>query len=235
MSESNPPPANPVFVVGVFRSGTSLLYSLLNQHPQIALMYECDVWDFPGAASRQRFAGNWLERQEFYNQALSRHRLIFGGRLNGLENIQAPDDLYRCHRDAKDALLCGEKAPGYATRLAQLSRQYPGAWFILIWRDPVEVYRSILKAGQTTPFFRRPGMLHRLIFHQEKIEGFWLTEWFKEKTPLQKFLFANKVQKLLSTELKTHIQGRFPLQKYPEAIEFYKKNRSDGKVLLTPA
>ena len=169
MSESNPPPANPVFVVGVFRSGTSLLYSLLNQHPQIALMYECDVWDFPGAASRQRFAGNWLERQEFYNQALSRHRLIFGGRLNGLENIQAPDDLYRCHRDAKDALLCGEKAPGYATRLAQLSRQYPGAWFILIWRDPVEVYRSILKAGQTTPFFRRPGMLHRLIFHQEKM------------------------------------------------------------------
>jgi len=31
---------NPVFVVGVFRSGTSLLYSLLNQHPEIGLMYE---------------------------------------------------------------------------------------------------------------------------------------------------------------------------------------------------
>jgi hypothetical protein len=39
--------ANPVFVVGVFRSGTSLLYDLLNQHPQAALMYECNVWDFP--------------------------------------------------------------------------------------------------------------------------------------------------------------------------------------------
>lgn len=160
---------NPVFVVGVFRSGTSLLYSLLNQHPQIALMYECDAWDFPGAGGRRRFAGNWLERQEFYNQALSRHRLIFAGKLNGLENIRTPDDLYRCHREAKDALLGGEKSPVYATRLAQLFRQHPQGLFILIWRDPVEVYRSILRAGQKTPFFRRPGMLHRLIFHQEKM------------------------------------------------------------------
>lgn len=163
----NQPPANPVFVVGVFRSGTSLLYSLLNQHPQIALMYECDVWDFPGVAGRRRFAGNWLARQEFYNQALSRHRLIFGDRLKGLEEIRTPADLYHCHRQAKQALLGGEKSPVYATRLAQLLRKYPHASFILIWRDPVEVYRSILKAGQTTAFFRRPGMLHRLIFHQE--------------------------------------------------------------------
>lgn len=158
-----------MFVVGVFRSGTSLLYSLLNQHPQVALMYECDVWDFPGAAGRQRFSGKWLERQEFYNQALSRHRLIFGGKLNGLENIQTPDDLYRCHGDSKDARLWGEKSPVYATRLAQLARQYPNGSFILIWRDPVEVYRSILRAGEKISFFRRPGMLHRLIFHQEKM------------------------------------------------------------------
>jgi hypothetical protein len=43
------PCSNPVFVVGVFRSGTSLLYALLNQHPRVALMYECDVWNFPEA------------------------------------------------------------------------------------------------------------------------------------------------------------------------------------------
>ena len=33
----------PVFVVGMWRSGTSLLYALLNQHPQIGLMYESDM------------------------------------------------------------------------------------------------------------------------------------------------------------------------------------------------
>ena len=169
MSEINGQPSNPVFVVGVFRSGTSLLYALLNQHPQIALMYECDVWDFPGLGGRQRFSGDWLERQEFYNQALSRHRLIFGGKLRGLENIRTPDDLYRCHGNSKDARLWGEKSPVYAARLAQLARQYPQGSFILIWRDPVEVYRSILAAGKKTQFFRRPGMLHRLIYHQEKM------------------------------------------------------------------
>ena len=169
MTKPKQQPPNSVFVVGVFRSGTSLLYSLINQHPQVALMYECDVWDFPGAVGQRRFSGNWLERQEFYNQALSRHRLIFGGRLNGLEDIQTPEDLYRCHGNCKDALLWGEKSPVYATRLAQLGRQYPNGSFILIWRDPVEVYRSILRAGKKTAFFRRTGMLHRLIFHQEKM------------------------------------------------------------------
>jgi hypothetical protein len=162
-------PPNPVFVVGVFRSGTSLLSSLLNQHPQIALMYECDVWDFPSLAGRQRFSGDWLERQEFYNQSLSRHRLIFGGKISGLENIRTPDDLYRCHGSSKDARLWGEKSPVYAVRLAQLARQYPHGSFILIWRDPLEVYRSILVAGKETPFFRRPGILHRLIYHKEKM------------------------------------------------------------------
>jgi hypothetical protein len=169
VSETNGQPSNPVFVVGVFRSGTSLLYSLLNQHPQIALMYECDVWDFPGVGARRRFSGDWLERQEFYNQALSRHRLIFGGKMRGLENIRTPDDLYRCHGHSKDARLWGEKSPVYATRLVQLARQYPHGSFILIWRDPVEVYRSIRVAGKKAPFFRRPGMLHRLIYHQEKM------------------------------------------------------------------
>ena len=132
-------------------------------------MYECDVLDFPGMARWRRFSGDWLERQEFYNQALSRHRLIFGGKVRGLENIRTPDDLYRCHGSSKDARLWGEKSPVYATRLAQIFRQYPQASFILIWRDPVEVYRSILVAGKKTPFFRRPGMLHRLIYHKEKM------------------------------------------------------------------
>jgi hypothetical protein len=165
----NGQPSNPVFVVGVFRSGTSLLYSLLNQHPQIALMYECDVWDFPRLGGRQRFSGDWLERQEFYNQALSRHRLIFGGKMRGLENIRTPEDLYRCHGNSKDALFWGEKSPVYTTRLAQLSRQYPRGSFILLWRDPVEIYRSILAAGKKTRFFRRPGMLPLLIYHKEKM------------------------------------------------------------------
>jgi hypothetical protein len=160
---------NPVFVVGVLRSGTSLLYSLLNQHPQMSFMYECDAWNFPQLLSGPRFRGNWLERQEFYNQALSRHRLIFGNSLRGLENVRSPDDLYEAYSQGKDAVLWGEKSPLYCCRLQQLFARSPRSPFVLIWRDPLEVYRSVLQAGHTSRFFRRPGMLNRVIIYHESM------------------------------------------------------------------
>ena len=171
------PAGNPVFVVGVFRSGTSLLYSLLNRHPQVALMYECDVWDFPPVLQEPRFAGDWLARQEFFNRTLSRHRFVWGGSLRGLENVRTPEDLYRVHGEQKPgATLWGEKSPSYSPRLKQLGRRYPHATFIFIWRNPVETYRSILLAGRTSAFFNKPGMLHRLVYHQEQLirQSAWL-------------------------------------------------------------
>src|SRR5271165_1539861 len=95
MSLSKPPQATPVFLVGVFRSGTSLLCSLLNQNPRVALMYECDVWNFPRLLLPSRFKLNWVERLEFYNQALSRHRMLPANGFQELEKIHTPLDLYR--------------------------------------------------------------------------------------------------------------------------------------------
>ncbi len=166
---TEPKTSQPVFVIGVLRSGTSLLYALLNLHPQVALMFECDVWDFPAAFSKVRFKRDWLNRQEFYNRALSRHRLIYGGSTNGLENVRTPEDLYRTYSDCKNKAYFGEKSPFYCTQLRQLARHYPKAGFILLWRDPVEIYRSVIRAQRKEPFFQRLGMLHRVIYHQEKM------------------------------------------------------------------
>ena len=159
---------NPVFVVGVFRSGTSLLCSILNQNPGIALMYECDVWNFPRPLLAARFKGHWAERIEFYNQALSRHRMIAPNNFRELESIRTPLDLYRTFGEKKGAAVSGEKSPFYCDRLEQLHKIYPGALFILVWRNPVEIYRSVLKAGQTSRFFGKPGMLSRMIYQQEQ-------------------------------------------------------------------
>ncbi len=158
----------PVFVIGVFRSGTSLLCSILNQNPRLALMYECDVWNFPRPLLKHRFGLNWAERIEFYNQALSRHRLVAENDSSGLEKIRTPLDLYQAFGALKGATMCGEKSPFYSDRLTQLHTEYPNAAFIFVWRNPAEVYRSVLKAGETSRFFGKPGMLSRMIYHQEQ-------------------------------------------------------------------
>ena len=159
---------NPVFVVGVFRSGTSLLCAILNQNPKLAVMYECDVWNFPRPLLNRRFRHNWAERIEFYNQALSRHQLVSEHDYSAMRNFHTPLDLYCAFGGKKNALITGEKSPSYCDRLAQLHEQYPAASFIIVWRNPVEVYRSVLKAGETSRFFGRPGMLSRMIYHQEQ-------------------------------------------------------------------
>jgi hypothetical protein len=159
---------SPIFIVGIFRSGTSLLCCLLNQNPALALMYECEVWNFPEVLQEKRFKRNWVERMEFFNQALSRHHLISENDTQGLDKIGTPMDLYRAFGAMKGATLCGEKSPAYCYRMEQLHRLYPGAAFILIWRNPLEVYRSVLKAGQRSRFFGQPGMLSRMIYYQEQ-------------------------------------------------------------------
>ncbi len=164
MSESR----NLVFVVGVFRSGTSQLCSLLNQNPNVALMYEGDIWNFPRGLLAYRFSRDWVQRVEFYNQTLSRHGMVSRNDFSALNKVRTPADLYRVFGERKGASVCGEKSPFYCSRLERLHNLYPEAAFIIVWRNPVEVYRSVRKAAQTSRFFGKNGMLHRLVYLQEQ-------------------------------------------------------------------
>jgi NADPH:quinone reductase-like Zn-dependent oxidoreductase len=69
-------------------------------------------------------------------------------------------------------------------------------------------------------------------FRDKKLQGFWLSRWIKRKGFLQKLLLAYRVQKLLSNDLQTHVQARFPLEDILCAIDLYEKQRTEGKVLL---
>src|SRR5579864_857374 len=99
----------PLFVVGMWRSGTSLLYALLNQHPQIALMYEGDLpllWPlFLGGKAKS----DWAERWEFWNSALSRHQLQRGKLSGKVDGVRAATEL--AYREYSSGAIWGCKSP----------------------------------------------------------------------------------------------------------------------------
>jgi hypothetical protein len=160
----------PLFVVGMWRSGTSLLYALLNQHPKIALMYEGDLplmWPlFLGGKSKS----DWLERWEFWNGALSRHQIAHGKFPAQVAGLRAATELaYREH--AGDAIW-GCKSPTYYDAIEKLARDFPAARFIVIYRNPADICRSIVRAGRKASWFSRSGMtLRALLGYAEMKKG----------------------------------------------------------------
>ncbi|MGC2448810.1 MAG: WecB/TagA/CpsF family glycosyltransferase [Candidatus Sulfotelmatobacter sp.] len=149
----------PVFVVGVWRSGTTLLYSLLNQHPDLRLFFESDLpvlWPmfrFPWTGK------GWLEKWEYWNASLSRHDLD-PERLEGPVRslAEAMEKAGREYAAQKGKKHWGCKSPSYYDRLDFLAREFPDARFVIIWRDPEEVGLSVIKAKATALWFTRPGM-----------------------------------------------------------------------------
>jgi len=151
-----------LFVVGLTRSGTSLLYALLNQHPQIALMYEANAF-YPGV---QTFTMHSLRRLEIWNQAISRHGL----KSIDLAQVRDARSLYHTYAKEKEEYrVYGEKSPVYPAYLTDLHKKTPDAHYLFLLRDFSEVYRSVLAASVHTPWFGKRGGFFRLMREQEKL------------------------------------------------------------------
>lgn len=160
--------SGPLIVVGMWRSGTSLLYSLLNQHPQIALMYEADLFLLQPLFSRQGSNPDWLARWEFWNSALSRHHIE-------TERIPAavPDlrtGAMAVWKEYAGPAVMGEKSPNYYDCMQSLAQEFPGARFIVIWRDLADICGSMVRARTGSSFFSKPGILHRAVIGYHKLK-----------------------------------------------------------------
>jgi len=153
-----------LFVVGLWRSGTSLFQALLQQHPQVALMYEAEPFSLWPQDASAIWPADWPQRLECYNQTLSRHRLDASALSSPAPARDAALALYRAFAAQRGATVIGEKAPAYHPCVAEVAKVFPEARFIVIWRDPLDCCRSAIRAGRQNRFFAHRGILIRMLF-----------------------------------------------------------------------
>jgi hypothetical protein len=111
--------------------------------------------------SRKGSKRDWLKRWEFWNSALSRHNI----RTDRIP-AEVPDlrtgAMAVWSQYAGDAIM-GEKSPDYYDSLQEVAREFPNARFIILWRDPADICRSMIRARAGSTFFSKPGILHRAL------------------------------------------------------------------------
>jgi NADPH:quinone reductase-like Zn-dependent oxidoreductase len=64
------------------------------------------------------------------------------------------------------------------------------------------------------------------------IESFYMPDWLATRNIVQVLWSLRRVQHLAKKELRTTVQGRFPLTQVQEALSVYQANPTRGKVLL---
>jgi len=161
----------PLFVIGMWRSGTSLLYALLNQHSQISLMYEAELPVLRPLFMLRGGKSDWTKRWNFWNSALDRHQISADEIPDSVEDLpSAVRAVYGQYARRKGAAIWGGKSPNYYDSMDRLAEEFPEAQFIVIWRDPADICRSILRAAENDTWFSKRGITHRALFGLERMK-----------------------------------------------------------------
>jgi hypothetical protein len=145
----------PFFVVGVGRSGTTLLRLMLHHHPGIAIPYEShfltryidriaeyEPLDRPGAV--RRLLSDMLAEKtvRMWDHTFDLDRLEASVAAPTLRD--AVEAIYRDYARAKGKPRWGDKSD-YLERMHVLHRLFPDALFVHIIRDGRDVARSVMK------------------------------------------------------------------------------------------
>jgi hypothetical protein len=132
------------FVVGVGRSGTTLLRMMLDAHPQLAIPPETHfINPFIQASGRLRFTPSSAartivhdERRRWGDFGLVEEDLL--ARFEAIENFNTTDALrafYRLYADKHDKARWGDKTPDYVRKMKKIQKTLPEARFIHVIRD----------------------------------------------------------------------------------------------------
>ncbi len=139
------------FVVGVGRSGTTLLRLMLDAHPQMAIPPETHFFDSVLEASgRLRFGPEQAlsaitedEHRRWNDFGLGQDELL--DRFETIRRFNAPDALrafYELYAEKQGKERWGDKTPPYVKTMRRIKRVLPEARFIHVIRDGRDVALS---------------------------------------------------------------------------------------------
>ena len=125
---------SPVFILGCGRSGTTVLGNLLAQHPSVTYLHERrDLW-----TSAYPETDIWTEH------AVTRHgKLVFTESDENPRKTRALRKLFALELRKSRRPILVEKLPINNFRLPFIRKMFPDCRFIHIWRNGLEVARSI--------------------------------------------------------------------------------------------
>lgn len=141
-----------------------MLYALLNQHPQIGLLYEGDLPELWPLFLTRRSRSQWQERWNFWNGSIERHQIDTSKIPPDISDIKTATEIaYRQYAQKKNASIWGCKTPNQYDSLVRLADLFPNARFVIIRRDPADICRSIIRASKDSAHFEHKGLTHRAL------------------------------------------------------------------------
>ncbi|RAH36585.1 sulfotransferase [Halomonas sp. SL1] len=161
------PDVQPIFVIGCWRSGTTILAKLLDNHPRLSwLGWEMnDEWEKFGDIKGRAFENPYQDGREvdgqtscrmaslFYQELLKKYVIEKKGKLSLNEMFEYPQEVIPLN-----------KSPNLMNKVEHVKRVFPGAKFVLIVRDVFSFSNAYYKHSRD------------LVWRQRGLLTYWPTE-----------------------------------------------------------
>ena len=221
---------NPVFIVGVPRSGTTMLYNILVRHPSFTGKTE-PIWNTETSIFKKYLRhtngffeeGKWPFWYEYFN---GNEHYFSEFQKESIRSFLVNAALAR----GSNRIL--EKTPNHVEHLDFIFETFPQALAVHIIRHPVDVFASMRKRAQITPLDKDPWLrVSRDEFAQDYVRKVDGTEDYRsddrllairyedltlsptdEVEKVLKFIGENFNDSVLTGDTPFMIEGKFPYQ-----------------------